>query len=110
MSMSESTGTLARQQRHQQRLGEAVRRLRLERDVDQLTVCEIAGISRHALRNLELGRGATIATLVAVVDALGASDWLDALSPPEPLSPIALLRLQREQQQNRPRRASRRKR
>lgn len=91
----------------QRQLGEAVRRLRLERDIDQITVCEIAGISRGTLINLEQGRGATTATLVAVIDALGAADWIAALSPPEAVSPMALLRLKQEQERNRPRRASR---
>lgn len=105
MASSKTPQEQSRQQQLMLRLGDAVRRLRLERNVDQLTLCEIAGVSRHALRNLELGRGATVATLVAVVEALDGSEWLDALSPPAPLSPMALLRLQKEQQQ--PRRARR---
>jgi transcriptional regulator with XRE-family HTH domain len=99
---------MIREQRQVQ-LGKAVRRLRLERDIDQQTVCELAGVSRHALRNLELGRGATVATLVSVVDALGGSEWLDALCPPVTVSPMALLRLEKKLQQQQPRRARRKK-
>lgn len=99
---------MANQDQLQLRLGEAVRRLRLERDIDQVTLSEVAGVSRRTLINLEQGRGATTATLLAVVDALGAADWIEALSPPPSVSPMALLRLQQEQAKKQPKRASRR--
>lgn len=107
MAIAKTPEARARHDRLQRQLGEAVRRLRLERDIDQITVCEIAGVSRRTLINLEQGRGATTATLVSVMDALSAADWIDALSPPAPISPMALWRLQQEQQRKQPRRVSR---
>ena len=41
-------------------LGERLRRLRLDRNLDQRTTAEKAGISEKALRNLEAGRGSTL--------------------------------------------------
>ena len=109
MAIQKSPAARARQDQLQQQLGEAVRRLRLERDIDQVTLSEAAGVARRSLINLEQGRGATTATLVSVVDALGAPDWIDALCPAPTLSPMALLRIQQEQERNQPRQASRRK-
>jgi len=43
------------------------------------------------VRNLEVGRGSTLRTLVRVVRALGRTDWLEALAPPVTVSPLALL-------------------
>ena len=99
----------ARRAQLQAQLGDAVRRLRLERDIEQATLSEIAGVSRQTVINLEQGRGATTATLVSVVDALGAAEWIEALCPPPTLSPMALLRMQQEQERNQPRRASRKR-
>lgn len=47
-----------------------------------------------------------LATLVSVVDALGATDWIEGLSPPPGFGPIALLELQQAQQDQQPKRAS----
>lgn len=109
MAIQKTPVARARQDQLQLQLGEAVRRLRLERDIDQVTLGEMAGVSRRTVINLEQGRGATTATLVSIVDALGAADWIDALSPPATLSPMALLRLQQEQERSQPKRASRKK-
>ena len=107
--MDKSPSARARQQQLQIQLGEALRRLRLERDIEQATLSEIAGVSRQTVINLEQGRGATTATLVSVVDALGAADWIEALSPPPGVSPMAMLRLKQAQERSQPRRASRKK-
>lgn len=88
----------------QARLGEQIRRLRLGRDQDQLALAERAGISEKALRNLEAGRGSNVATLLQVIQALDALDWLQALAPAASVSPMALLRQRPE-----PRRVSRRR-
>lgn len=88
----------------QVRLGEQIRRLRLGLDLDQLTLAERAGVSEKALRNLEAGRGSNVATLLQVIQALDALDWLQALAPAASVSPMALLRQRPE-----PRRVSRRR-
>ena len=73
-------------------LGERLRRLRLNRNMDQLTTAEKAGISEKALRNLESGRGSTIETLVRVLKALDYLQGIDVLAPEISINPLDLLR------------------
>lgn len=71
------------------RLGARVRALRLDRNIDQKTVAARGGVSLHALKNLESGRG-TIRTLVAVLRALGREGWLDTVAPIASINPLSL--------------------
>ncbi|MBK7891739.1 MAG: helix-turn-helix transcriptional regulator [Bdellovibrionales bacterium] len=73
-------------------LGESVRRIRLQKNLDRQSLCDQAGISLNALRHLETGSGSTIRTLVLVVHALGRSDWLMALAPQIGINPLHLVR------------------
>lgn len=86
----------------QTHLGDQLRRLRLARDLDQLTLADKAGVSEKALRNLEAGRGSSLSTLLQVLRALDRLDWLATLAPVASVSPMALLRQRPE-----PRRVSR---
>lgn len=89
----------------QAQLGDHLRRLRLARDLDQLTLADKAGISEKALRNLEAGRGSSLSTLLQVLRALDRLDWLDLLAPVASVSPMALLRRRPERRRvGRPRR------
>ena len=72
-------------------LGRRLRRLRLARGLDQLETAAAAGVAEKALRNLEAGRGSTIATLLRVLKALDALAGLDHLAPQPTVSPLALL-------------------
>lgn len=85
------------------RVGEQVRarRLRANRTVEN--VAAEAGVAPRTVQNLERGRGSTVATLVKVLRAVNAEDWLDTLAPPEPVSPIAVLEATRVQQPGRQR-------
>ena len=60
-------------------LGERLRRLRLNRNLDQLTTAEKAGVSEKALRNLEAGRGSTVETLLRVLKALDPLQRIERL-------------------------------
>ncbi len=46
-------------------LGERIRKLRLPRNMAQLTTADKAGISEKALRNLEAGRGSNVEEMLA---------------------------------------------
>ena len=72
----------------EQRLGERLRALRIQRDLTQAELAEVANVSLGALKRLERGRGSTTTTLVSVLRALGQERWLDALgSGALPLQP-----------------------
>ena len=76
----------------QELLGERLKRLRLNRNLDQRTTAEKAGISEKALRNLESGRGSTVETLLRVLKALDYLRGLDMLAPEISVNPLDLLR------------------
>ncbi len=76
---------------HERALGERLRALRLDRNIDQATLAARAGVSVRALRNLEAGNGSTVRTLVSVLRALGRESWLDAVAPVPTLNPLALV-------------------
>ena len=72
--------------------GKQLKELRISKNLDQITTAEKAGISEKALRNLEIGRGSSIETLVRVLKALDSLDGLRLLAPKSSVSPLALLR------------------
>lgn len=79
-------------------LGERLRRLRLNRNLDQRTTAEKAGISEKALRNLETGRGSTVETLLRVLKALEYLQGIEMLAPEISVNPLDLLRQPKVQQ------------
>ena len=74
------------------RLGGRIRGIRLNRNLDQRTTAEKAGISEKALRNLETGRGSTVETLMRVLKALEYLQGIDMLAPEISVNPLDLLR------------------
>ena len=79
-------------------LGEQCKRLRLNRNQDQKTFAEGAGVSVSALKNLENGNGASLKTLIKVMRYLGRTDWLQSLSPVVSISPLQLAALKHHRQ------------
>jgi transcriptional regulator with XRE-family HTH domain len=78
-------------------LGAQLRALRIDRDLDQEALARRASVSRSAVRALETGHGSSTSTLIKVVRALDASDWLMALhTTDDEISPMGLLREQRQ--------------
>jgi len=73
-------------------LGTSIRKLRIDRNLKQDELAARAGISLHALQNLERGAGATVRTLVTVLRALGREDWLKTLAPSPTINPLTLPR------------------
>lgn len=75
----------------QTELGKRLRRLRLNRNDAQAEVAARAGLSVRTLRDLEMGQGSTVITLIRVLKALDALSSLDALAPKPTVSPMAML-------------------
>ena len=73
-------------------LGESLRALRLDRNIDQKTLAERAGISVRAVKNLEGGLGSTLKSLVAVLRALDREDWLKTIAPVATINPLTMTR------------------
>ena len=71
-------------------IGEKLRRLRLNKNLDQKTVSARAGVSVRALRNIEAGQGSTVRTLLSVVRALGRESWLETIAPVTTINPLTL--------------------
>jgi transcriptional regulator with XRE-family HTH domain len=71
-------------------LGESLRALRLDRNLEQRMLADRAGVSVSALKNLEGGKGANVSTLVRVVRALGREDWLKTIAPVATINPLSL--------------------
>ncbi len=73
-------------------LGTSIRKLRIDRNLTQAELAAQAGISLHALQNLESGEGATVRTLVTALRALGREEWLKSLAPTPTINPLSLPR------------------
>jgi transcriptional regulator with XRE-family HTH domain len=82
-------------------IGEQVRAARIAGELDQEHLAALADVSVGALSNLERGRGSSLKTLVAVVRALGRTEWLEALAPPVTVSPMQMLRAKRRSPRSR---------
>lgn len=76
-------------------VGAQVRALRLRTNRTADEVAADAGVATKTLLNLERGQGSTLTTLVKVLRALDAEDWLASLAPPAPISPVAVLEASR---------------
>lgn len=71
-------------------LGSKIRNCQLRSNISQIELAERAGVGLSALKNLELGKGATLKTLIKVVRTLERTDWLEALAPPISISPLQM--------------------
>src|ERR1035437_4240225 len=69
-------------------LSKDIKELRLSKNITREALCEKASVSLNALRHLEDGSKASIGTLIAILNALGKSDWLRSLSPQISINPL----------------------
>ena len=83
-------------------LGTRLRQLRLDRNIEQTTLAERAGVGLRSLQRLELGQGSTTHTLLSVLRALGREEWLNTVAPVPTINPLTL------PHSNQPRRRARR--
>jgi transcriptional regulator with XRE-family HTH domain len=80
------------------RLGEALRAQRLERNLEQATLAERAGVSVNVVKRLESGQGSSVHSLLAVLRALGRESWLNTLAPVATINPLTLPRAAKPRQ------------
>lgn len=73
-------------------LGANLRQLRLDRNLEQATLAERAGIGLRSLQRLELGQGSTTQTLLSVLRALGREEWLNTMAPVPTINPLTMPR------------------
>ena len=73
-------------------LGTNIQNLRLQKNIAQPKLAEMAGVSRGALQSLEAGRGSTITTMLKVVRALGRADWVNSLAPTVAVNPLDVVK------------------
>lgn len=79
-------------------LGERLKLLRLNQNLDQITLAARAGISVGALKNLESGSGSTLKTLIAVLRVLGRQEWLSTIAPVATINPLNMPRAAHQRQ------------
>jgi transcriptional regulator with XRE-family HTH domain len=69
-----------------------LRAQRLERNLEQATLADRAGVSVNVVKRLESGQGSSVRSLVAVLRALGRESWLNTLAPVATINPLTLPR------------------
>ena len=82
----------------EEQLGERLKLLRLNQNLNQMTLAERAGISVGALKNLESGSGSTLKTLIAVLRTLGRQEWLSTIAPVATINPLNMPRASQQRQ------------
>ncbi|KRB97407.1 XRE family transcriptional regulator [Duganella sp. Root198D2] len=73
-------------------LGNHLKRLRIRKNLEQKALAAQAGVSLRSVRNLELGNGSSLRTLVLIVRALGRQSWFDTIAPLATVDPLMLTR------------------
>jgi transcriptional regulator with XRE-family HTH domain len=89
------TGIYSTTREWEQMVGRQIRAARISNELDQTSLAALANVSVGALSNLERGKGSSLTTVIAIVRALGRTDWLESLAPVVSVSPIQMLRSKR---------------
>ncbi|MFC1481630.1 helix-turn-helix transcriptional regulator [Candidatus Neomarinimicrobiota bacterium] len=69
-------------------IGRRVQRRRLNKNLTQNNVADLAGVSRNSVQALESGKGINLHAFVRILRTLDALDDLNALLPDPGLSPL----------------------
>ncbi len=80
-------------------MGRRVKRKRLESNLTQQEVADLAGINRTTMSDLERGKPFGILTLIQVLRALQALETVDAFLPDPGISPLQLARMRGKERQ-----------
>lgn len=75
-----------------QELGARLQRVRLNLNITQAALAELAGVTRKKVIHAETGN-VDLTTLVKLMRAMNIADHLDSFLPPVPISPIQLAQL-----------------
>lgn len=79
--------------------GQQIKTLRLRKNASQIELAQQAGIALGALKNLELGKGATLKTLIKALRALDRLEWLETIAPLVSISPLQMIETNRPTRQ-----------
>ncbi|MER0335442.1 helix-turn-helix transcriptional regulator [Vibrio vulnificus] len=79
-------------------IGDRLKQARLNRDLTQSEVAEIAGIARKTVLNAEKGK-VQLDIMIAILMALDLTEQIDLFIPKQEISPIQLAKLQGKKRQ-----------
>jgi transcriptional regulator with XRE-family HTH domain len=86
-------------------IGDRISRRRLNRNITQIDLARLSGITRIVVQRLESGLGCNLESFIRILRGLNLIDQLDSFLPEQGISPIQLAKLKG----NRRLRASRKK-
>ena len=81
----------------QTEIGQRLRQARLNINISQAKLAEIAGLARRTITNTESGQGCSLLTLIAILRGLNLLSQLETFIPDPGLSPIQLAKLRGKQ-------------
>lgn len=79
-------------------IGERLKQARLNRDLTQSEVAQLAGVARKTVLNAEKGK-AQLEIFIAIMIALELTEHLDLFLPKQQISPLQLAKLQGKKRQ-----------
>lgn len=85
-------------------LGQRIARRRLELQLTQAAVAELAGVAKRTLERLESGQSAQMSSLIRIIRVLDGLQGLDRLVPETGPRPMDLLKHRGKVRQRAPRR------
>ncbi len=74
-----------------------LKQMRLNKNLSQADLAQMAGLNRVTISRMEAGRAATLLTFVQVLRALDKLDVLDIFREESEISPLNLLKMQGKQ-------------
>jgi transcriptional regulator with XRE-family HTH domain len=79
--------------------GQQMKSLRLRKNLHQTDLAGHAGVALGALKNVELGKGASLKTVIKLLRALDRLDWLQTIAPTVSISPLQMLKTNKRPRQ-----------
>lgn len=80
-------------------LGERLRKIRLEQNITQTELANLAGINRMTVSFIENGRSVETMTLVRILRALGMLESLNTFLPESVISPLQIAKMKGNERQ-----------